>query len=113
MNQTLVHREPQYKYRLPTQRNLPLDDDFQETELSSDSEKWQSRLLNAKISWDKLTDQELIKSRGSAKKLAALVQQRYALSNRDAEKQVNAFLNKNAIGNINQNQEQSYEDVIV
>lgn len=105
MSQTML-QEREQQYRLKAQRDLQLDYGFSSAD--QPSEKWQRHLTNAKISWEKLTEQELIKSEGSAKKLAGLVQQRYAVSHRDAEQQVNAFLKKNTI-NINQGSERNYE----
>lgn len=111
MSQTLwqgqsILQQREHQYRLKAQRDLQMDSAIPSADHCS--EKWKQHLRNAKISWEKLTEQELIKSQGSAKSLAGLVQQRYALSLRDAERQVNAFLNKNSI-NINQGLEKQYE----
>lgn len=111
MSQTMLQgqsilQEREHQYRLKAQRDLQLDYGFSSADQAG--EKWKKHLSNAKISWEKLTEQELIKSEGSAKKLAGLVQQRYALSHMDAEKQVNAFLKKNTI-NINQGSEKHYD----
>ncbi|HWV14260.1 MAG TPA: hypothetical protein VN030_02430 [Cellvibrio sp.] len=66
--------------------------------LASDTDllkaKWQRQIGNAKILWGRLTEIELQDSEGRADKLAGLVQERYALSRMEAEKQVDAFLRK-------------------
>lgn len=56
--------------------------------------KWQRQIGNAKILWGRLTEIELQDSEGRADQLAGLVQERYALSRIEAEKQVDAFLRK-------------------
>ena len=101
-----ILQQKEQEYRLKAQRSGQLNLGVATAEPCS--ETWRKHLSNAKISWAKLTEQELIKSQGSAKKLAFLVQQRYALSHRDAESQVNAFLKKNTV-NINRGSEQHYE----
>lgn len=57
---------------------------------------WKQQAGAAKIIWGKLTDDELLKSEGHAQKLAGLVQERYAVTRDDAEKQVKDFFEKNA-----------------
>jgi len=56
--------------------------------------KWQQQVGAAKVMWGKLTDDELLKTEGHAQKLAGLVQERYAISRREADKQVNDFIEK-------------------
>ena len=56
--------------------------------------KWKQQVGNAKITWGKLTDDELLKSEGHKDKLAGLVQERYAITREEAAKQVNGFLDK-------------------
>lgn len=107
MSQVMLHVDQlEHQCALDTQGNLPRD--YNLCIASQANADWEKQLSNAKISWAKLTEQELIKSEGSAKKLAGLVQQRYALSHIDAEKQVNAFLKKNNTS-INTSMENHYE----
>lgn len=56
--------------------------------------KWQQQVGNAKIAWGKLTEDELLKSEGHDQKLAGLIQERYAITRDEAEKQVKEFLDK-------------------
>lgn len=56
--------------------------------------KWQQHVGAAKIAWGKLTDDEILKSEGHVQKLTGLVQERYAISNGQAEIQVKDFLSK-------------------
>ncbi|WP_339799118.1 CsbD family protein [uncultured Marinobacter sp.] len=56
--------------------------------------KWKQQLGGAKIAWGKLTDDELLESEGHAQKLAGLIQERYAVSREEAEKQVREFMDK-------------------
>ncbi|WP_353115380.1 CsbD family protein [Nitratidesulfovibrio sp.] len=58
--------------------------------------KWQQQIGAAKVAWGELTDDELLQSEGHAQKLAGLVQERYAISREEAEKQVQRFLDKNS-----------------
>lgn len=56
--------------------------------------KWKQQVGAAKIAWGKLTDDELLQVEGQSQKLTGLVQERYALSRDEAEKQVNTFFQK-------------------
>ena len=56
--------------------------------------KWKQQVGNAKIAWGKLTEDELLKSEGESQKLAGLVQERYAITREQADKQVKNFLEK-------------------
>jgi uncharacterized protein YjbJ (UPF0337 family) len=56
--------------------------------------KWQQHVGSAKIAWGKLTEDELLKSEGHDQKLAGLIQERYAITRDEAEKQVKEFLDK-------------------
>lgn len=58
---------------------------------------WKQQVGAAKIVWGKLTDDELLKSEGHAQKLAGLVQERYAVTRDEAEKQVKTFIEKNKL----------------
>lgn len=55
---------------------------------------WKQQAGAAKIIWGKLTEDELLKSEGHAQKLAGLVQERYAVTRDEAEKQVKDFFDK-------------------
>jgi len=57
--------------------------------------KWKQQVGSAKIAWGKLTEDELLKSEGKQQKLAGLIQERYAITRDEAEKQVKQFLDKN------------------
>jgi uncharacterized protein YjbJ (UPF0337 family) len=48
----------------------------------------------AKTAWGKLTEDELLQSEGHQQKLAGLVQERYAITREEAEKQVNDFIHQ-------------------
>lgn len=54
--------------------------------------KWKEHLGAAKVTWGKLTNDELLQSEGHAERLGALVQERYALSKEIADKQVKKFI---------------------
>jgi uncharacterized protein YjbJ (UPF0337 family) len=56
--------------------------------------KWKQHMGAAKIAWGKLTEDELLESHGHIEKLAGLVQERYALTRDEADKQVQSFLDK-------------------
>lgn len=57
--------------------------------------QWKQQVGAAKVAWGKLTDDELLKVEGHAQKLAGLVQERYAITRDEADKQVQAFFDKN------------------
>lgn len=56
--------------------------------------KWQQQVGAAKIAWGKLTEDELLKSEGHAQKLVGLIQERYAITRDEADKQVKKFIKK-------------------
>ena len=56
---------------------------------------WKQQVGAAKIAWGKLTEDELLKSEGHAQKLAGLVQERYAVTRDEADKQIKNFFDKN------------------
>ena len=56
--------------------------------------KWKQQIGAAKIAWGKLTEDELLKLEGHEQKLAGLVQERYAVTRDEADKQVKAFFDK-------------------
>lgn len=55
---------------------------------------WRHLASLARVVWDELTLDELIKSEGDAQKLTQLVQQRYDMPHDDAEKQVMSFFER-------------------
>lgn len=57
--------------------------------------KWKQQVGAAKIAWGKLTEDELLKLEGHEQKLAGLVQERYAVTRDEADKQVKNFFEKN------------------
>ncbi|MFT5781780.1 MAG: hypothetical protein ACI9EB_001150 [Pseudomonas sp.] len=56
--------------------------------------KWKQQVGSAKVTWGKLTEDELLQSEGHAEKLTGLVEERYAISHAEAEKQVKSFFDK-------------------
>ena len=56
--------------------------------------KWKQMIGHAKLTWGKLTDDELLKLEGHTEKLTGLVQERYALTRDAAAMQVKTFYNK-------------------
>lgn len=56
---------------------------------------WRQLAGLARIVWDELTLDELIKSEGDLQKLTQLVQQRYDMPHADAQKQVMSFFERN------------------
>jgi uncharacterized protein YjbJ (UPF0337 family) len=56
--------------------------------------KWKQQVGAAKIAWGKLTEDELLKLEGHEQKLAGLVQERYAITRDEADKQVKTFFEK-------------------
>jgi uncharacterized protein YjbJ (UPF0337 family) len=57
--------------------------------------KWKQQVGAAKIAWGKLTEDELLKLEGHEQKLVGLVQERYATTKEEADRQVKAFFDKN------------------
>ena len=66
--------------------NLPSVDEMKGT--------WKQQIGAAKIAWGKLTEDELLKLEGHEQRLAGLVQERYAITRDEADKQVKAFFDK-------------------
>ncbi|MFL1455129.1 CsbD family protein [Marinobacter sp. GN3S48] len=58
-------------------------------------DKWKQQVGKAKLVWGKLTEDELLATEGRQEKLAGLVQERYAVTRDEAEKQVKEFFSKN------------------
>jgi uncharacterized protein YjbJ (UPF0337 family) len=57
--------------------------------------RWKQQVGAAKIAWGKLTEDELLKLEGQEQKLAGLVQERYAITRDEADRQVKSFFEKN------------------
>lgn len=58
------------------------------------SARWLRQIGAARLAWSRLSYAELVHTDGLAEKIAALVQERYALSAEDAAKRVRHFLGK-------------------
>jgi uncharacterized protein YjbJ (UPF0337 family) len=56
--------------------------------------KWKQQVGAAKVLWGKLTEDELLKLEGNEQKLAGLIQERYAITQEEAKKQVQDFFEK-------------------
>ncbi len=56
--------------------------------------KWKQTVGAAKVTWGKLTDDELLETEGHADKLAGKVQEAYGISRELAKEQVDEFLVK-------------------
>ena len=56
--------------------------------------QWKQHIGAAKVAWGKLTEDELLTLEGHEQKLAGLVQERYAITRDEADKQVKAFFDK-------------------
>lgn len=56
--------------------------------------KWKQQVGAAKIAWGKLTEDELLRLEGHEQKLAGLVQERYAITRDEADRQVKSFFEK-------------------
>lgn len=57
--------------------------------------KWKQQVGKAKLVWGNLTEDELLAAEGRQEKLAGLIQERYAITRDEAEKQVKEFFGKN------------------
>jgi len=55
---------------------------------------WKQHVGAAKIMWSKLTDDEFLKLEGHVQKLTGLIQERYAITRDEADKQVKSFFEK-------------------
>lgn len=56
--------------------------------------RWKQQVGAAKIAWGKLTEDELLRLEGHEQKLAGLIQERYAVTRDEADKQVKSFFEK-------------------
>lgn len=55
---------------------------------------WKQQMGAAKVTWGKLTDDELLQTEGHVQKLVGLVQERYAITRDEAAAQINSFFDK-------------------
>lgn len=55
---------------------------------------WKQRVGSAKVTWGKLTDDELLQTKGHMDKLSGLVQERYAITRDEAVSQINTFFSQ-------------------
>ena len=56
--------------------------------------KWKQHVGAAKLAWGKLTEDELLKFEGRQDKLAGAIQERYAITRDEADRQVKDFFAK-------------------
>ena len=56
--------------------------------------RWKQQVGKARQNWGKLTEDELLEVEGRQEKLVGLVQERYAITRDEAEKQVRDFFGK-------------------
>lgn len=59
--------------------------------------KWEQTKGSVKKAWGELTDDDLTQIDGDRQKLAGKVQERYGLAKDEAEKQVDDFLDRDAV----------------
>ncbi len=59
--------------------------------------KWKQQVGAAKIAWGKLTDDELMRLDGHHDRLIGLVQERYAITRDEADRQVKSFFEANTL----------------
>jgi uncharacterized protein YjbJ (UPF0337 family) len=57
------------------------------------SNQWKQFGSEAKKKWNQLTDEELSKVNGDRKVLSGLIQKRYEIAKKEAEKQIDAWAN--------------------
>lgn len=57
--------------------------------------KWEQLKGKAQAQWGKLTDDDIDQAQGNAQVLAGKIQERYGIEKEEAEKQVEAWCNKN------------------
>lgn len=55
--------------------------------------KWKQQVGKAKMTWGKLTEDELLEAEGREEKLTGMIQERYAITRDEAKKQVKEFFN--------------------
>jgi len=53
--------------------------------------RWKQQVGSAEVAWGNLTDDESLQTEGHAQMLTGLVEERYAISRDEAQRQVKAF----------------------
>jgi len=89
-----VHHEIQQRKLAAMGHQDPMSQQQQQSMPTSITEAkgvWKQRVGAAKITWGKLTDDELLQTEGHMQKLAGLVQERYAITRDEATTQIKAF----------------------
>jgi uncharacterized protein YjbJ (UPF0337 family) len=83
-------------HALPQQMQSSMPAQMQQAMPNADAMKgrWQQVVGAAKLTWGKLTDDELLKLEGHEQKLAGLVQERYGITRQVAEQQAREFFAK-------------------
>lgn len=56
--------------------------------------RWKQHIPTARTTWSRLTEDELLKCGGQVAKLAALIQERYAIVRAEAHRQIKVFVDK-------------------
>ncbi len=56
--------------------------------------KWEQQIGEARIFWDRLTEDELLHIKGHQYRLAGLIQARYAITLDEADQQVRSFFDQ-------------------
>lgn len=59
--------------------------------------EWKQAVGAAKTTWGKLTDDELMQAEGQLDKLVGTIQERYAITRDEAQKQVDEFKRKHQL----------------
>jgi hypothetical protein len=55
---------------------------------------WKAHVSAAHVTWDKISEEELIKTQGERDTLALLVEKRYSINRSEADKQVKSFFDR-------------------
>lgn len=71
-----------------------IDDKAHSMRVQKLSGQWKQHVGSAKVAWGKLTQDQLLQTEGQYQKLVGLVQEKYAVTKMDADKQVRAFMDK-------------------
>ena len=61
---------------------------------SPSTDQWKTKISSAKHQWNKLQQEELVASCGNSDQLSSLIQKRYAVDKKEADKQVAEFFSK-------------------
>lgn len=71
-----------------------VDDKTHSMRVQKLSGQWKQHVGSAKVAWGKLTQDQLLQTEGQYQKLVGLVEEKYAVTRMDADKQVRAFMDK-------------------